>query len=169
MFPIIGKLDFPTTVGFTERTFHRIGHAVCIHDDLALCITRRTSDRLYERSLAAQESFLIRIQNRDKRNLRYIQFSESQIADDLHSLDRVDVVVHVADFNTHIFHISGQIFCHLFGQRGNQHPLPDRCTLVDLRKQVVDLPFNRTNLDLRVHQAGWPNHLFNNLCTFAAF
>ena len=43
-------------------------------DGLLVCTsTGSTAYNLHQRSLAAQESFLIRIQNRDKRNLRYIQ------------------------------------------------------------------------------------------------
>ena len=77
--------------------------------DKAVGVSRGTADGLDEARFAAEEAFLIRVQNRDHRDLgdvkalaqevdadEHVELTEAQAADELHALDGLDVRVHVA-------------------------------------------------------------------------
>src|SRR6202030_1943907 len=89
-----------------------------------------------QRSLAAQKTFLVRIKNADERNFRKIETFSKQIdsdqnieigraqaAQNLNTLDSVDVAVQIAHFQSDIAQIIGQIFGGPFCQSGNQNAL----------------------------------------------
>ena len=74
-------------------------------------MTRRPTHGLNEGFFSAQETFLVRIENRDQRHLRHIQtfpqqvnpyqhikLAQAQIADDLNPLHRIDIRVQITDF-----------------------------------------------------------------------
>ena len=97
---------------------------------------RRAARRLDERSLAAQESFLVRIENADERNLRKIEtFAEqidadqnieigrAQSAQNFDALDGVDVAMQIAHFQSDIAQIIGEIFSGAFRQRCHENAL----------------------------------------------
>ena len=105
---------------------------------------------------AAQEALLVRVEDRDERDLRdvealaqqvdadqHVELAEAQVADDLHALHRIDVVVHVAHADAVVFEEAGQVLGHLLRQRRHEHALLARRALVDLGNQVVDLPVGR--------------------------
>ena len=85
-------------------------------------MARGASRGLNERAVAAQESFLVRVEYRDERHLwhveslaqqvdsdQHVELAKSQTAHDLHPLDRVDVGVHVAHADTHLLEIVREI------------------------------------------------------------
>ena len=65
--------------------------------------------------------------------------------------------------DAHLQQVVGEVLGHLLGQRCHQHPLVGVGAFTDLADQVVDLPLGWLHHDLRVHQAGGPNHLFDEL------
>src|ERR1043166_9863293 len=95
--------------GDRHERFHALRHDVGEQNDYTIDVARGTARRLDERGLAAQEPFLVRIENADERNLGKVQtFTEqidadenievggAQTAQNLDALDRVDVAVQVA-------------------------------------------------------------------------
>ena len=66
---VICHLNLATALRLLDGFFHRIGHNVCIHDDLAVGITGRTANRLNQRTTVAQETFLVSVENCHQRDL----------------------------------------------------------------------------------------------------
>ena len=92
---------------------HGIGDLVGVHQNLARHITRRTPDGLNERAMVAQEAFLVCVKNGDKRHLgqvkalaqqvdahQRVELAHAQIAQDLDTVERGDVRMHVSRANT---------------------------------------------------------------------
>src|SRR5439155_1187712 len=91
---------------------------------------------LNKRSLAAQKSLLVRVQNADERNFgkieafpqqvdpdQNIEISRTQAAQNLDALYRVDVAMEIAHFQSDIAQIIGEIFGRAFRQRCHQNAL----------------------------------------------
>ena len=147
-----------------------------IHHNLALCIAGSAANCLYKRSFRAEEAFFIRVQDRNQRYLwqvetftqqvdanQHIIHSQPKVTDQLHALNRLYVMMHIAHLNANPFQIAGQILCHFLGQRGNQNPFPACRAGINFTDQVIDLPFNGPHFDLRVEQPGWADHLLDHL------
>ena len=94
------------------------GNRIGVHDDLAVVVPGGAADGLDQGGFAAQEALLVRIQDRHQRNLgniqalpqqvdahQHVEFAQAQVADDLHALDGVHIVVHIPDPDTHVFQI----------------------------------------------------------------
>ena len=129
----------------------------------AVGVSRGAADGLDEARFAAEEAFLIRVQNRDHRDLgdvkalaqevdadEHVELAEAQAADELHALDGLDVRVHVAHADADAGQILRQVLGHLFRQRGDEHALIARRAGVDLADEIIDLVFDGAHLDLRV-------------------
>ena len=71
--------------------------------------------------------------------------------------------MHIAHANAVLREIFCQIFGHFFSQRGDQSPLALRGRGVDLADQIVDLPFNRADEDLRVKKSRGADELLGNV------
>ena len=63
------------------------------------------------------------------------------------------------------FEVFCEVFCHPFGQRGDQHTFVNRRTGADLRQQIVNLRRHRTHLNDRIQQAGRSYHLIDHFIT----
>src|SRR5256885_11538796 len=105
---------------------------------------------LDQRSLGAQETLLVRIQNGHQRNFGNIQafpqkidsdqdieFTEAQVTDDFDPLNGFYVGMQIANLDTVFGQVIGQIFRHAFGQCRYQYPLTASNPLGDLRQQIV--------------------------------
>ena len=79
MFPVVVRLDFAAAIRLVNGASHRIRYIVCVQNDCPLHIPGGAADCLNQGSLAAQESFLIRIQNRNQGNFRQIKPFPQQI------------------------------------------------------------------------------------------
>ena len=163
VFLIILLLDSPTAAGFFNCCLHGIRHIIGIHDNMSLCVTCGTSNRLDQGCFGTQEAFLIGIQNRNKRNLRNIQslaqkvntnqhikHIKSHIPDDLCPFQCINIRMQVLHSDSHIFHIISQILCHPLRERGYQHLIVFLRLPPDLRNQIINLPFYRTDKYLRI-------------------
>src|SRR6476660_5446619 len=64
---VVGELDGAAAVRLVERALDRLGHLVGVHQNLAVDVPRGAADRLDERGLAAQEAFLVGVEDRDER------------------------------------------------------------------------------------------------------
>ena len=104
MLLVVGELDRAAAVRLVERALDRLGLLVGVHQHPALDVARRAADRLDQRGLAAQEAFLVGVEDRDERDLgqveplaqqvdadEHVVVAEPQLADDLDPLERVDL------------------------------------------------------------------------------
>src|SRR3546814_14808616 len=76
-----------------------------------------------------------------------VEDAEPQVADDLDTLQRVDVRMQVADFQSDLGHVFGQVFRHALGQGGDQHAIALLDHKLAFGQQVVDLVLDRADLD----------------------
>jgi len=175
---IVGMLLFAPTVGFTNRAFHRAGHAICIHDDPPIGVARGPANGLNQRRFRPQKALLICIEDRNQTALRDIETlaqkvdakqdikgAQPQIPQYLNALNRIDIAVHVAHPNALLMQIFGEIFSHAFRQCCGQNPLSHRCDFAYLIEKIIHLRFHGTNFHRWVKQARGTNHL---LCENAA-
>ena len=160
---VVVVLNLAAALSLVHRAAHRGGDGVGVEHDKAVGVSRGAADGLDEARFAAEEAFLIRVQNRDHRDLgdvkalaqevdadEHVELAEAQAADELHALDGLDVRVHVAHADADAGQILRQVLGHLFRQRGDEHALIARRAGVDLADEIIDLVFDRAHLDLRV-------------------
>ena len=152
MLLVVGHLNGTATPRFGDSFVHRIRRLVGIHDDLAVCVSCRAANRLDERTVVAQKAFLIGIEDGHKRHLGQVEALAQKIdshervelaaperTENLDALERSDVGVHVARFQTAIEEVVGQILRHLLGERGDKRTLVALGPLLRLVDDVVDL------------------------------
>ena len=129
MFFVIFHLDFPAAHGFPDGVFHGRCYRIGIHNDLALCVSSGTANGLNQRAFAAQESLFVCVQNGHQRHLgniksfpqqvntdQHVKFTQTQIADNLHALHGIHIVMHVPHTDAHIVEKVCQILSHFLGQ-----------------------------------------------------
>jgi hypothetical protein len=173
---VVGLLHRPASLGLRDRPSHGIGDRVGVHDDLALDVAGRPAHGLDERRLAAQEPLLVGVEDGDQGDLgqvqalaqevdadQHVELAQTKIPEELDALDGVDVGMQVADPQTHLEQVLGQVLGHLLGERGDQDPFTPGGRLVDLLDEVVDLPLGRLDHDLGVDQAGRADDLLDDV------
>ncbi len=107
-----GDLLVAAPLGFAHGRAHGIGDPVGIKNRLAAQVAGCAADGLDQAALAAQEAFLVRVEDGDERNLgnvqafaqevdayQHVESAQAQIAQDLHTLNRVHVRVQIADLD----------------------------------------------------------------------
>src|SRR4051812_16123256 len=164
---VVRLLQPAAAVGLRDGVAHRIGEVVGVHHDLAVDVSGGAADHLDERRLAAQEAFLVGVEDGDERDLgeveplteevdadEHVELTEPKIADDLDALDRVDVGVQVPHAHAELEQIVGEVFRHLLRERGDEHTVATADAVVDLLEQVVDLALGRFDDHLGVDKAG---------------
>ena len=70
---VVGHLLGPSPGGFFNGLGHAVRDLVCVHDDAAIDISGRTSGRLGQASVAAQEAFFVSVHDGHKAHLWKIQ------------------------------------------------------------------------------------------------
>ena len=167
--------------GLGYGALHRVRDGVGVHYDSAVCVARGAADRLYHRRFAAQETLFIGVDNDDKRDFgdieplaqqvyadEYVKFTHSKVADYLHSLDRVDVVVQIAALDADVFEVVGEILRHFFSKRGYQHALAAVDTGIRFGDDVLDLPLGRADGYFGIQESGRAYKLFGGDAGFLA-
>src|SRR6266699_4049564 len=138
-------------------------------------MARRTTGSLDERSLAAQKSFLVGIENANERNFGKIETFAEQIdtdedvevgraesAQNFDAFNRIDVAMQIAHFQSNIAQVIGQIFGGAFGQGCHQNSLILFHTLAAQLDRVIDLVLKRLERNFWIEQSGGPNDLFDH-------
>ena len=149
---------------------------VGVHDDLAVDVAGRATDRLDEARLAAQEAFLVGVEDGHQRHLgkvealpqevdadEDVELAEPQVTQDLDALDRVDVGVQVAHPQALLEQVVGEVLGHLLRERGDEDAVAHGDAPVDLVDQVVDLTLGGLDDHLGVDEAGGPHDLLDDL------
>ena len=176
MLDVVRDLLGTTAVRLVDGLPHRVGDLVGVHVDLAGHVARRPADRLDQTACRTKEAFLVGVQDRHERHLGQVKTLAEQVDPDKHvvlpqpqlpqqfdAAQRVHLGVQVPHPDAHLQQVIGQVLGHLLGQRGHQHAFVGRGALADLADQVVDLTLGRFDHDLRIHQSGGANDLFDEL------
>ena len=124
---------------------------------------------------AAQETFLVRVQNRHQRHLRqveplaqqvdadqHVELALAQGAQDLHPLDGVNFAVEILDVDADLAQVIGEFLRGALGQRGHQHALLGIGALAAFVDEIVNLPRQRLDGDLRIDQPGGAHDQFDD-------
>ena len=173
---VVRLLLCPAPVRLPDRTLHRPGHAVGVHDHPTLGVARRPPDGLDQRRLGPQVAFLVGVEDCHEAHLWQVEAlaeevdtdddvvdADPQVAQDLDTFEGLDLGVQVVDLHAHLGHVLGELFGVALGEGGDKAPLPGRDALADLPKQVVDLTVDRAYLNDGVEQAGGADELFDDL------
>ena len=136
MLGVVFDLQLAPALGFVDRDAHGVGDPIRVHVDPTVGVARGSPDRLNQRARAAQETFLVRVQDRDQADFRqveplaqqvdadqHVELTGSQIAQNLHALEGVDVGVQVAHPDPELRVVLGQLLGHALGQGSDQHAL----------------------------------------------
>src|SRR5687768_616781 len=168
-------LRLAATRRFLEAALHRARDPVRVEDRTPAHVSGGAAHGLDERAIAAEKPFLVRVENRDERDLGHVQpfpqevdshehveLAESQSAHDLHALDGVDVRVHVPHADAHLLEVVAQVLGHALGEGRDEHALAAALANAYLVEEVVHLPAHGTDLDLRVEQTRGANDLLDD-------
>ena len=130
---VVGRLLLAAAIGLGDGALHGAGHLVGVEDHLAVDVAGGAADGLDERGLAAQEAFLVGVEDRHQRALgdvealaqqidadQHVEGAQPQVADDLDALQRLDVGVHVAHADALLVHVLGEVLGHALGERGDE-------------------------------------------------
>ena len=169
-------LQGAAALGLVHRRAHTACDSVRIENDHTIRVSRGTANGLNKTGFASEESLLIRVQNGDQADLRHIQtltqevdahqhikLAQTQVADQLHTLDGLHIVVHIAHLDPRLGEVFGEILRHFLGQRRDQHALIARRPLVDLPNEIVDLPRHGAHFDSRIEQTRGTDDLLHDL------
>src|SRR5574344_2893992 len=151
----------------SEKVADGARFAVGIENHPALLMTCGSACGLDERRRRTEESLLVRIENRDERDLRKVQplaqevdsdqdveLALSEAMQDLDALDGVDVAVQVFDADSDAMQVARQVLGAPLGERGDEDAVLSGRDLPDLRLEVVDLVRERADLHLRIEEPG---------------
>ena len=89
--------------------------------------------------------------------------AKPEIANDFDALYGLYFRMQIANPHPILGQIIRQLLCHALRQRRDDHPFASRNAILDPRHEVVDLPLRRSDLDLRIDDAGRANHLLDHL------
>ena len=178
---VVGVLKFSSAAGLLHGGRHGRGDLVGIENDHALGVSGRAADGLDEGGLRAEKALLVGVQDGDQGDFRQVQalpqevdahqhveVPQTQVPDDLHALDGVDVVVHISHTDACALQIVGQVLGHFFGQGRDQDALLPGSAGVDLADEVIDLPLHRADLHEGVQQPGGTDDLLHDLARTGA-
>ena len=81
---VVRFLNFAAVARFGNGFFHRLAHAVGVHDDASVRITCGAPDNLNEARYGAQKTDFIRVEDCDKRHFRQVNSFAEQVDADKH-------------------------------------------------------------------------------------
>ena len=106
---VVRDLLLAPSVRLGDGAAHGIGDPVSVHDRRTIDMARGPPDGLNQRAFGTQEALLVRVEYRHQRYLRdiqafaqqvdadqYVEFTEAQVADDLHPFHRINIRMQVA-------------------------------------------------------------------------
>ena len=130
---------------------------------------------LDQAGLAAQKTLLVGIEDGNEGHLGQIEafaqevdahedveVAETQVAQDLHAFDRVDVAVEILDADLRLAQVGCQVLRQPFGEGCHEHALAGLDGAVDLADQVLDLALDRPDGDLGIEQPGRADELLGD-------
>ena len=152
MFDIVRHLLLSMILGYADGLVYRVRHAIGIEDDAPVHMTRTAARGLDKRCCRTQEAFLVRIQYRNKRNLRkiqslaeqvdahkHIEFAFPQPAENRNAFKRVDIAVEIFDPDASLMKICGKVFCRTLGEGSHKNAVAPFRNLPYLLHEIVYL------------------------------
>ena len=134
-----------------------------------------TTGNLRDGAHVAQETLLVGIEDRHQSHLRqvktltqevytnqHIEHAGTQILQNLHTLQRIDIGVDVAVADAHAVKIFRELLGHALRDGRHEHLLIALGTAVDLGNQVVDLTLRGAHLQRRIDQTRRADKLLDN-------
>ena len=76
---VVRFLNCAAVARLFDRLFHRVAHAVGVHDDRSVCVPCGAPDNLNEARYGAQKSDFIRVEYCDKRHFRQVNSFAQQV------------------------------------------------------------------------------------------
>ena len=162
-------------VGFVYGALHAASDDVAVEDGLAVYVAGCAADGLYKGTVAAEEAFLVGVEDGDKRHLgqvesfaqevdadQHVEDTHAEVAHDFYAFQSVHIAVYVLAAYAKVEEVGGQFLSHAFGECGDEYTLILVDGFLNLVKQVVDLCDGRTYLHHGVKQACGPYDLFDN-------
>ncbi len=172
---VVGLLDGAAAVAFVDEAADGFRHDVAEEHALAVHVPRGAARRLDEARFVAQEAFLVGVQDADERDFRQVEtfaqqvdahedvhLARSQLAQDFHALDGVDVRVDVFDFEADVAQVVRQVFRRALGEGGDEHALVRGDAGVAELDGFVDLPFQRQEGDGGLQQSRRADELLDD-------
>src|SRR5262249_5768214 len=137
-------------------------------------VASAAADGLDQRRGAAEEAFLVGVEDGDKRHFRKdetfteeidadedVEFAAAEIAEDFDWVERLDFGVQVADADADFAEILGEVFGHTLCERGDEGALVAFRANADFFEEIIDLALDRANFDLWIDEAGGANDLLD--------
>ena len=175
MFLVVADLFLSSPQRLVDGELHGGGDGVGIHDHLAVHVTGGAACGLRQAAMAAQEAFLVGVEDSHERHLgqveaftqqvythEHIILPQPEVVEDLHALEGLHLAVDIVRLHTVSHEVVGHLLGHPFGQRGHQHALAAFLTDLNLVQQVVDLVLAGTHFYLGVQEAGGSDDLLHH-------
>ena len=176
MLLVVGGLDAAAPVGLVDRALHRTGDAIGVQDHMPVDVAGGPADRLDQRARVTQVALLVGVQDRDERDFRQVQplpkqvdpdehveDPQPQVAQDLDSLQGVDVGVQIVHLDARLAQVVRQVLRHFLRQHGDQGALLPVDAFFDFTQQVIDLALRRPDLDRWIDQPRRPDENLDRL------
>ena len=164
-----------SVIGRIDGSLHGISNLVGIHQHPAIQVSCSTPGSLGQRALRPEETLLVGVQDGHQRYFRKVQPLPKQVdthqhietafpklLHDLHPLHRIHIRVDVTAFDANPVKIPGELFCHSFGQGGNQDAFVLVNSKMNFMDQIVDLVVCGAYFDNRIEQSGWTDDLLHD-------
>ena len=133
---VILLLRGAAAIGLVDSPLHGARGVSAYRMARPIDVARRAADGLDQRRRRSQKAFLVGVENRHQRNFRQIQsfaqqvdadqhveLAAAQIAQNLDSLQRLDLGMQIAAPDADLGVVFRQVFGHALGQGRDQHPL----------------------------------------------
>ena len=182
MLNVVGLLEAAPPVGLGDGPPHRVREPIGVHDHLSVDVPGGAADGLDERGLAPEEPLLVGVEDGDERDLgqvqpfaeqvdadQHVELAEAQVAEDLDSLDGVDVGMQVAHPDALFEQVVGEFLGHLLGEGRDEHALVGGHPFGDERLEVIDLAPGGLHEHLGVDEARGPDDLLNHAAAVVEF
>ena len=156
--------------------FYGIRHPVGIKDDVGIRVSCRPPYGLNEASGVAQETFLVGIEDTDETDFGDVQtfaeqvdadenveFAQPQFADDLGSLDGVDIRVEIPRLYAFCRKILGQFLGEFLRERSYEGAVSAFDCLLNLFDEVLRLTSHGSYKDLGIDKPRRSDNLLNDL------
>ena len=152
MFLIILELKRSTPLGLVYRLLHGVGNLVGIHYHLAIEISGRTTHCLRKRTMTTQETFLIGVENSDKRHFGKVEalsqqidadediiFAGAQTVENFYTVESIDIAVYICCLYLEFEEIFVEFFGHTLRQRSHKSTFVALYAKLNLFEEIVDL------------------------------
>ena len=152
------------------------GDLVGVEHDLGVDVPGRAADRLDQRGLAAEEAFLVGVEDADHRDLGQVEpFAEqvhadqgvegplAQLAEDRHALEGVELGVQPLAPQPLLLEVAREVLGQPLGERGDSTRSPLAARFLTSSSRAGTWPRAGSTRTIGIDQAGRADHLLDDL------